>query len=534
MPVLTIRQPEGIRRIEFSNGRSIRDILDETDIRVRAACNGMGACGLCQIKISGNTAGKPSGNELTILSPATLSRGVRLACQVIPHQDLEIEILNQAPPSAWHSIEAETDLHNRLSLPLQQLPAATGTLGMSVDLGTTHISITISDIHPGRRITGRRGLNPQVDSGADVLTRLVSAKSEKQAKKLQSQVLSAISDGLRDISSRDGIDLRRITRATIVGNTAMIALLSGQNHRCLLEPRYWTEFIECRPLETSSWCDIWGIGEWAAVEVIPPLAGFVGSDLLAGIIATGLTENGPGALLIDFGTNSEMALWDGNTLWVTSAAGGPAFEGCGISCGMPAEPGAIFGVQCPGSGELKYDVIAGAEPKGLCGSGLVDLLACLVGSGTINSKGQFSADVPSSGFLLQRGDQEILLSKGDIDVFQRAKGAIGVGLDVLLSKAEMSYTDLRRICIGGVFGKHLNISNAQAIGLLPAVSPDIIETLGNTALLGCETLLLSNDGSARLQNIRNRASIVNLSSREDFDMLFLDHLHLRPVQEVLS
>jgi uncharacterized 2Fe-2S/4Fe-4S cluster protein (DUF4445 family) len=329
---------------------------------------------------------------------------------------------------------------------------------------------------------------------------------------------------------REGIDLRRVGRVVLVGNSAMLALLSGQNHHLLLQPRYWTETIACLPAETSSWSAAWGIDRAAAIEVIPPLAGFVGSDLIAGVIATRLREDGPGAILIDFGTNTEIALWDGKKLRVTSAAGGPAFEGCGISCGMPAEPGAIFRVNDPDvDGELAFEVIAGAESRGVCGSGLVDLLACLVRTGTLNTMGQFAPSVPSSGFPLRRGGRELVLSKRDIDIFQRAKAAIGVALKVLLRHAGMGCHELRRIYIGGVFGQNLNVANAQQIGLLPAIPVELIETAGNTALAGGEAILLTADSAEHLREARRQTEIVNLSACADFETLFLEHLYLQPI-----
>jgi uncharacterized 2Fe-2S/4Fe-4S cluster protein (DUF4445 family) len=312
----------------------------------------------------------------------------------------------------------------------------------------------------------------------------------------------------------------------------MLALLSGQNHHLLLQPRYWSESIECLPLETASWGADWGISPEAAIDVIEPLAGFVGSDLLSGVIATHLTEHGRGALLIDFGTNSEVALWDGEKLLVTSAAGGPAFEGCGISCGMAADPGAIYRVYVSdATGELAFDVVAGAEPRGLCGSGMVDLLACLVRNSTLNNKGQFAPSVPELGFPLGSDNREIILTKRDIDIFQRAKAAIGTAINVLLMKADMGYSELRRICIGGVFGQYLNIVNAQEIGLLPAMPGLSIETLGNTALSGCEALLLSPGAKERLQEIRSQAVFVNLSTVAEFETLFLENLYLKPASE---
>ncbi len=532
MPILTIKRVDKDRYIPFTSGRSVRDVLDETDLRVRAGCNGRGACGMCRIRVIDGEAGEPSANELTNLGPRLLSQSVRLACQLNMQHDLGIEILSPAPHSVWRSLDTGWD-NSCIASPERTVRAETEhPIGACVDLGTTHISISLLDIQAGCRLAGRRGLNPQSGSGTDVLTRLMSVQSDEHGEKLSRQVILAIGEGLRDIGSREGIDLRRVENVIIVGNTAMLALLSGQNHHLLLQPRYWSESIECLPLETASWGEEWGIGPKAAIDVIAPLAGFVGSDLLAGVVATDLTEREPGALLVDFGTNSEVALRDGDKLWATSAAGGPAFEGCGISCGMQAEPGAIYRVHVEdATGELAFEVIADAEPQGLCGSGMVDLLAYLVRKGTLNSKGQFEPSVPECGFPLRSGGREIVLTKRDIDMFQRAKAAIGVAVKVLMTKAGMENHDLRRICIGGVFGQYLNIANAQEIGLLPAIPGLSIETSGNTALSGCEALLLSLGAKNKLKEVRNNAVFVNLSSVAEFETLFLDNLYLKRTAE---
>ncbi len=512
------------------SGRSVRDVLDEADIRVRAGCNGTGACGLCRIRIAAGHVDEPSLNELASLGTVLLSQGVRLACQVKAIHDLQIEILSPAPPSVWRYLSEGTGTASPPSKPRAPYSQFRHSLGVAVDLGTTHISITLLDLVTGRRLSGRRGPNPQASSGSDVLTRLIAAKSIDQAEKLSRQVIQAIGDGLNDISYREGIDLRQVARIVLVGNTAMIALLTGKNYLNLLDPRYWTESIDCLPADMASWGVSWGIKPETAIEVIPPLAGFVGSDLLSGIVSTRLMEGEPGTLLVDFGTNSEMALWDGNNLWATSAAGGPAFEGCGISCGIPADPGAICRVNVSDAPEeLAFEVIGGAESRGLCGSGLVDLLACLVRNRTLNNKGQFAPSVPEYGFPLCRGNPEIVLTKKDIDMFQRAKAAIGVGVKVLLTKAGMGYHELRRIFIGGVFGQYLNVVNAQEIGLLPSISEQLIVTAGNTSLSGCEALLLLPKAEDRLRELRSRTVIVSLSNCSDFDTLFLEHLYLQPI-----
>ncbi|EKD38397.1 MAG: ferredoxin [uncultured bacterium] len=275
---------------------------------------------------------------------------------------------------------------------------------------------------------------------------------------MRSQVIRAIGDGLFDIGSRDGLDLHRVSQVVLAGNTAMLALLSGRNADLLLQLSYWNRPIDCRPLETASWTHAWQIAPHGAIEVLPPVAGFVGSDLLAGVVATRLTQGGPGALLIDFGTNSEVALWNG----------------------------------------------------------------------TLNAKGQFSRSTPPSGFVLPLDGRSIALTKKDVDTFQRAKAAIGVAVSVLLAKAGMDSSQLRRVCIGGIFGQYLDIANAMEIGLLPSM-PRIVETAGNTALAGCEAVLVTPEGKIRWQEAMARAATINLSACAEFDALFLQHLFLMPI-----
>ena len=374
-------------------------------------------------------------------------------------------------------------------------------------------------------------MNPQMDFGSDVMTRLVAAsESPKQAKILGQRAVKAIGEGLWDMAARKGINLQHVVRLVLVGNTAMLALLSGRNYKLLLQPEYWMIAIDCLPKDTESWAVSWDIHPRARIEVMPPVAGFVGSDLLAGVAATHLTEYGDGGLFIDFGTNSEIALWDGRTLWVTSAAGGPAFEGSGISCGLPVAPGAIHHVSLH-DGTFDYSVIAGREPCGLCGSGLVDLIANLVRSGGLSNVGRFSSNVPGEGFTLVRGERDIVLTKRDVDVFQRAKAAIGAGINILLARAGMECGDLRRICVGGSFGRFLNVANAREIGLLPMFEPDLVELCGNTALAGCEDMLLSPVAVGPLKRLGKDAKIINLSQCADFDPIFLENLYLQPMRE---
>jgi uncharacterized 2Fe-2S/4Fe-4S cluster protein (DUF4445 family) len=486
----------------------------------------------------------PTANERVYLDSDELERGIRLACQVMPMQDLHITILAPAPKSNWRSLSDDPGqpMGPICAPPWKDLPLDVSTpCGVAVDLGTTHISLSLYDLTSGKWLAGRYGLNPQMCHGSDVMTRLVAASGSAQlAHAMSRQVVEAITEALFDMAVREGIDIQGVVRLMVVGNTAMLALLSGHNYHLLLQPDHWMNPVDCLPDRPDLWALPLGIHPRAWIEVIAPLAGFVGSDLLAGVMRAHLTENRPGGLFIDFGTNSEIALWDGRVLWVTSAAGGPAFEGSGISCGAPADPGAIYRVSFRRVSSRRVnlrnevfdvDVISDGKPRGLCGSGLVDLIAGLVRSGSLTSKGQFLPDVPREGFVFAPGEKTMVLTKRDVDVFQRAKAAIGTAIQVLLTQAAMDYKDLRRIYVAGLFGRFLDVVNAQQIGLLPVIAPERVELCGNTALTGCAEALLSSVAVRRLKDLRDRTRIINLSCWPDFNDLFLSNLYLQPMQE---
>jgi uncharacterized 2Fe-2S/4Fe-4S cluster protein (DUF4445 family) len=493
----------------------------------------MGACGLCLVRIESGYAGTPTPSELSYLNQGQLAQGIRLACQVFPRHDMEIAILAPAQESCWKTPPDTSVRHiQRQSAPRTGRTHEVKTLyGVAVDLGTTHISLSLYDLSTAQLLAERYGPNPQSRFGADIITRLIAAhESADQARLLGDLVVQALGEGLWDIARREGVDLQQVVQLTLVGNTAMIALLSGRNFDLLLKPSHWTSEIDCLPGRTDAWIAAWGIHPDATVQVIAPLAGFVGSDLLAGLVSTRAANNGGGSLLVDFGTNSEIALWDGRTLWVTSAAGGPAFEGSGISCGLPMGPGAIGQVTAGPDGTFRFSVMDGGKPRGICGSGLVDLIANLVGLGILTSMGKYASSDCPNAFVLVPEERKIVLTQGDVDVFQRAKAAIGAGMDILLAQAGMKPIDLRRIYVGGAFGRCLGVANAQAIGLLPAVEPTVVELCGNTALAGCEELMLSPASGDDLDRLKQRARIVNLSHCPDFEDVYLKHLFLQQVQ----
>lgn len=525
---LVVTLAEGEEQLfSFSPGKSVREILEATNLRVRSSCGGVGACGQCRIRIEEGEVNPPTATELQRLGRELLGQRVRLACQVRATHDLRLSILAPAPESCWRSLDDDDGPMAVREHQPGMLPAGEG-YGVAVDLGTTQIRLSVVDLATGKRLAGRSGLNPQARFGADVLTRLLAAaESESVADEVGRVVRQAIGQALWDISSKEGLLPTEISQLAIVGNTAMLCLLSGRNHGQLLLPEYWMREVECRPADTRVWCTNWRLEAETVVEVLPPLAGFVGSDLLVGVLACRLCLGPPGSLLIDFGTNSEMALWDGETLWVSAAAGGPAFEGCGIRCGLPAMPGAICRAELADEAtDFVWTVLGGGQAKGICGSGLVDIIAALRWRGILKANGRLVSAVGEGGLILNNASPDIRITNQDIDALQRAKAAIGAGAQCLMRQAGMGFADLRRLCVAGAFGRHLDIVNAQAIGLLPAIPAEAIELCGNTALAGCEQVLLSPAGPAVLDQLRERCRTVNLSLLAGFEDLFVDNLYL--------
>jgi len=528
--------------IPFSPGDSVRELLSPTAFRVSAACLGNGACGLCRVQIEEGDGGEPAEVEQLYIEPDKIALGERLACRVHPQADMTVSVLAPAPRTEWRSIPDDDDLDDRLGTAcngpeIERSGDIRSTdfvdlgdhepLGLAIDIGTTFVSVALYSFVTGERVASRHGANPQRSFGADVLTRLLGAsKSQEVYQELRQQLIGGIGTALKNISIQDGIARRRIVRAEIVANTAILSLFAGRNTEMLIDPRHWSETIDCSLGEEDDPLKDWGLNAKAKVRLVQPVAGFIGSDLLVGLLAGHIMQRPPGSLFIDFGTNTEMALWDGETIWTTSAAGGPAFEGCGITCGAPAGPGAIHRVGINGSG-LVCDILPGAEPTGVCGSGLVDLVACLLEIGELNARGSLAGDAARAGYDVLGDGGNIRLRKRDVDVVQRAKAAVAVGAAILSNLAPEG-VDISEVLVAGTFGRHLDVRHAQAIGLLPELPLEHVHLCGNTALEGAAQLLLSKNAESELLAMRQAIKMVNLAERDDFEDLYISNLLIQP------
>lgn len=512
---------EAVRQIAFVPGIPLRDILNSSSVQVRSACVGIGACGLCRVRIDSGSGGPPTTAELLHLGEDAVAAGERLACQVVPTTSLDVTVLLHARPSPWRIPLLP---HYQPAYALAPSSEESPRLGVAVDLGTTHITLGICDLMTGRRIAVRIGPNPQGGLCSDVIGRLhIASLSNDGSQTMRTLVEDAIHNGLMELSRSEGLPLASVRGLRIAGNSAMLFLLCGADPTPLLEPKGWSETYGLGRFFHPNLAAILGLPPTADVALVPALGGFVGSDLALGALHCRFTERTTAAALIDFGTNSEIGLWDGQRLWVTAAAGGPAFEGVGIGCGISAEPGAVHHLTSLADGTWKAEVIEGGEPLGICGSGMVDLVAHLLQRGDLDERGRpqtYPIEIPIAG-------RRFHVSKNDIDMLQRAKAAISAGLETLCRRAGIPLAEIDEIFVAGAFGDHLDLDNAIHIGLLPSLPIDRFRLVGNTSLSGALDILLSPVAASALTRLQGKTSVVNLSMDEDFDDLFIDHLHLR-------
>ncbi len=526
---LTVVTPAGEQTFRVPAGTSVRDALDLTELRVRAACGGSGGCGACGVTLIGGAVTPPTTAEYMKLQPAERACGVRLACQMRLQGDALVRIDDPAPPSQWRSIPPEELIPSPGALP--ELPQH--VYGVAVDLGTTHIRLALWNRKTGQRMATRRGPNPQGGFGADVLNRLSAAHGNPaRAAELAKLARTAIVQAVRDILKRDVGEvtpmLKEIGEVIIVGNTAMLALLSGHGGAALLDPDHWAGRIDCQPTDRTAFQAQWFMPH-ATIHLVDSVAGFIGSDLLADLLATRLTDGPAGALLLDVGTNTEIALWDGTRLHVTAVPGGPAFEGVGLRNGMAAETGAIYRVCRPVSADISFETVAGTPARGFCGSGLVDAVAVLLATGQLKPSGRFAVSPGPDGFLLDPANLCTALFSQDIDTFQRAKAATAAAMVALLERAGLGWTDITRLCVCGAFGHRLDVANAQAVGLLPPLNPACIELFADASLAGAEIGLLQPAGAAVFAALGERVAAINLAQVSDYDDRYIDHLRLRPI-----
>ena len=423
-------------------------------------------------------------------------------------------------------------------------------LGIAVDLGTTTIVVYLVDMSTGEILGALGDHNKQAACGDDVINRIVCAEKDG-VKKLSKMAKSTINGLINEILNTVGADHREIKNVVVSGNTTMTHLFLG------IEPRY----IRRKPyIPTASQYPIFKAMElglrtnpMAAVYVMPGPASYVGGDIVSGVLYCNIHKDDKLTLFVDVGTNGEIVLGNKEWLLTASCSAGPAFEGGGIRFGMRAEIGAIEKVKIdPQSLEPEIKVVGDVKPRGICGSGMIDLMAEMLKNKIIQPNGKFNLDTTHPRIKEENGEkqyilaianketeleQDIVFTESDISNLIRSKGAIYAGFRVLLKQAGLSFNDLDQMLIAGGFGEHLDVERAITIGLLPDIDRSKFKYVGNSSIAGAYMCLLSKEARKQAREICNSMTYIDFSDNTEFmeeftSALFLPHTELKDFPSV--
>ncbi len=414
--------------------------------------------------------------------------------------------------------------------------------GIAIDIGTTTIAVQLVYLPLAEVVDTVTDYNDQVTCGLDVISRINYAKKPQQLEELRERVLKSINTLIEQLTKNNNIDSNKISNAVISANTTMVHLLLELNPEyirlepytpTLLETPYLTAFEVGIDIHPQSW-----------VYISPNVGSYVGGDITAGILCTDLaTDTDDINLFIDIGTNGEIVLGNNDFLMACACSAGPAFEGGGIDCGMRAALGAIENVEIDkDTGKASYETIGGGKPKGICGSGMIAMLANLFLTGWIDSAGKFNRDKKSDAIRVNGrkaeyiivhsansdNGKDLTISELDIENIIRAKAAIYSACALMLEQIGIEFEDLSQIYIAGGFGRFLNLDHSKVLGLIPDLPNEKYKYIGNSSLMGSYMILVSQEFREKQIILSKKMTYMELSTAPSYmdqytAALFLPH-----------
>jgi uncharacterized 2Fe-2S/4Fe-4S cluster protein (DUF4445 family) len=486
--------------LESIDGVVLLELLRRAGFNVSAPCGGHGKCGKCLVDVVFN------GQRQTVL-----------ACQFYVQGDCEVFI----PDFSGGSICADGDTGS------VKLSTGRSGYGAAADIGTTTVAVKLFNLATGEALGDMAAWNAQAPYGADVISRCQYTMEHTDGLELLCNTIrNQIFSMAQQLLDKAGI-ASPLSELYIVGNTVMEHIFMGLSPAGLAVAPFKAEslFTGCH----SQVID--GVQVFAA----PCAASYVGGDIMSGLLSTDLCNSEETCLFLDVGTNGEMALGNKDGFVCCAVASGPAFEGAGISCGMASTPGAIVDIHWSDA-EPKFDVIGDVPPKGLCGSGLIRLLALLLEKGIVDETGWLmSPDEAPEGFDKWLTEDEngngcfnltdkVYLSAADVRQLQLAKAAVAAGIEVLMAQAGISYEDIKHVYLAGGFGSHLDPEAAAAIGMIPKELSQKTRAVGNSALAGAVMATLDLDSRRRLDEIQASCRYIELSGNSHFNQAFPEHM----------
>jgi uncharacterized 2Fe-2S/4Fe-4S cluster protein (DUF4445 family) len=590
---LRFEQADGtVKEARVPNGTTLFDAASWNGVAIDSTCGGHGTCKKCKVRVADGEVGI-SAVDPRAFSPDELRAGWRLACRAAAHEDVVVDVpplqtrpkaalvgvgrhvilrpavqkrflqleepsLEDQVPDVDRVLAAMDDVELRVPLALARTLGRTlrtanfqvtavlcddllvdvepgdttaRRYALAFDLGTTTVVANLLDLETGQPAAVRSMLNKQQPFGADVISRISATMMDPDAlDTLRTRAQETLQELTEEVCQEAGVEPGEIYEIVVTGNVTMIQLALGIDP----EPLSMAPFIiAAKQLPTAEAKDFGVVvHERAPAVLFPALGAYVGGDIVAGLLATGLTLDKRMRLFIDVGTNSEIALGSNVRALATAAPAGPAFEAASIKCGMRAAEGAIEGVKITEDGHVELAVIGDVEPIGMAGSGLVDAVAELVRVGVIDHSGRFILDPPVCGDRLGKiGEENIFTLHGDVFLSQRdvrelqfAKASIATGWNILCRDLGVDPEEIAQVLLAGSFGSYLSPASAVRIGLVPRLPLTRIVSAGNVAGEGAKIMALSVQERAAATAILDEVQYVELSGRADFNDLFIDQL----------
>jgi uncharacterized 2Fe-2S/4Fe-4S cluster protein (DUF4445 family) len=466
------------------------------------------------------------------LPEAVRAEGGKVTVLLAPH-------VCQSPPGADSRPDAPLTI-------IRVVPGDTtaGTVALAFDIGTTSLWGRLLDLRTGKTLALASHYNPQIQYGDDVITRMVQAQKPEGKERLQRAVVEGLNSIIDNLLKNSGSEPCHISHISAAGNTVMIHLLLALETRHIRQAPY-TPVANVFPPVCARSIGL-NVPEQIQLHLFPAIAAYVGGDIVAGVLASGLHRRPELCLFIDIGTNGEIVLGDQDWLMTASCSAGPAFEGGGLRCGMRAAPGAIERLHIdPETLEPMIITVDHKAVRGICGSGAISILADFLTTGIIDQNGRFNRDCPSGRirkgpdgmeFVLssreENGNEDVVITEPDINNLIRAKAAMFAGYQCLLEKASLRFEDLQQVIIAGAFGDFLNIREAITIGLLPDIAPDRFSFIGNASLLGAQLGCLSQSMQDEGERVARNMTNIELSDDAHFmdryvAAMFLPHTDAR-------
>ncbi|MBN1387070.1 MAG: DUF4445 domain-containing protein [Bacteroidales bacterium] len=490
-----ILQDTGYETIEAEEGSVLMDVLGEKGYYIYSPCGGEGTCGKCLVHIRG--------------------KGIVAACRFKIHEDITVILQGEREMSvlgAQHEYTATMDFNPGQPALLSDKP-----VGCAVDIGTTTIVYYFIDLTNGLLMRTYVDINPQSNYGADVISRINRCVGDAGAvKKLHLLLVESVKSNINRFITDTGTEAKDITAINVVGNTTMLHFIAGVDPSPIAFSPFKPVFTDYRILNAREMG--LRINAEAKINLLPSLSGYIGSDIIAGLASL---QDSLGGLFLytDIGTNGEVVLSSEDRIWACSTAAGPAFEGANISCGSLAAGGAICSYK---DGKIK--TIANSEPDGICGSGLVDIIAHMLSGKLVSPEGKINKPF----VVYKKGkSRTISITQQDIREVQLAKAAVAAGINILLRRSGYGYGDVEKFIIAGGFGNYLDTGSAIKIGLFPEQLNDKLLQVGNAAGTGAVLSLKSEYFIDRINNILSRTEYLELSSNEDFMEKFVSNINFK-------